>query len=260
VLVQVQRVNMQAYESYTAATSDEAATELVLPWVAPSAPGVVDSRIILLNANPEPAEATVAFVPGGTLTATLAPNGAVMLPVPAASGPGSARIFSDARLVAVTRMEASGENAGALSLPAFAVPQLTRFMAVPLLYSDHEGWSHLPPEGAVRVYNASDVVAAVTLSYQPAVSGTASLDDTPAATVYTLFLGPREHTDDYPPPPGFPRWALQVASTQPVAVSVIGYKAVGSADRWLAYRGEAYDFFEPGAFLPVICVNCQQAP
>lgn len=248
VLVDVVRTNGLSYESYPGLTMDDAASELVLPWVAPAVPELITSTVHVFNPGLLAATAVVAFEPGGTFTATLPPYGTAMFAAPPGGTPGSARISGDGGLMALTRMVSGYQDQpGALNLVAFAVPQLTSHAAVPLLYWDYDGWFNAPP-GAVRLYNASDLTAAITMTYQPA--------DQAGGVVYTTTLAPRSFTDDYPPPAGSAQhWALRVASTQPAAVAVVGYKQGISLDHWFAYRGQAYVPPEFRVYLPVSLAN-----
>lgn len=248
VLVDVVRTNGLSYESYPGLTMDDAAPELVLPWVAPAIPELITSTVHVFNPNVLGATAVVAFEPGGTFTATLPPYGTAVFAAPPGGAPGSARISGDAGLLALTRMVSGYQDQpGALNLVASAVPRLTFHTAVPLLYWDYDGWFHTQP-GAVRLYNASDLTAAITMTYQPA--------DQAGGVIYTAMLAPRSFTDDYPPPAGpAQHWALRVASTQPSTVAVVGYKQGISLDHWFAYRGRAYVPPEFRVYLPVSLAN-----
>jgi hypothetical protein len=86
------------------------------------------------------------------------------------------------------------------------------------------------------------------MTYQPA--------DTPAGVVITTVLAARAFADTFPPlvMPA-PHWALRVASTQPVAVAVVGYKQGTSLDHWFAYRGEAYVPPQFRVYLPASLLN-----
>jgi len=251
VLVDVVRTNGLSYESYPGLTMDDAAPELVLPWVAPAVPALITSTVHVFNPSTLATTAAIVFEPGGMFTATLAAYGTAVFGVPPGSAPGSARIFGDAGLLALTRMVSGYQDQpGALNLVAFAVPQLTSHAAVPLLYWDYDGWFHTQP-GAVRLYNASDLTAAITMTYQPA--------DQAGEVVYTTTLAPRSFTDDYPPPAGsVQHWALRVASTQPAAVAAIGHKQGTSLDHWFGYRGEAYVPPRFQVYLPVSLANTME--
>jgi hypothetical protein len=219
--------------AYPGASATEAATELLLPWVAPSQAGLVTSTVVVVNPGATTALVSIRFGSGNPSSFLLAPHASGRVPGPVgAFSPVSASISGNVPLVALTRMLSSGQGReGTLSYSAVAVAQLARTQVLPLLYEGDLGWTHQPPAGAVRVYNAGHVTATVQLVYRSAGANT--------VVAYAATLGPGAFTDDYPPP-GAGRWSLQAGSSEPVAVVAVGFRQVTALDHWYAYRGLPY--------------------
>lgn len=211
---------------------------LFAPRIAPSVPGQITTTIAIQNTSGTwGAVGEIAFSSGQTTTFSLGPNGSMVISSPYTDTTGSAVIVSAQPLVAVVRSSSTASIhpiQGSYAYAAFAYGEVSRAVALPVLFSGYQGWE---THDDIWVRNMGPTTATVRIRFVG--SGTNEV------LWEREMVGPGQTWQVMLPPMAADRAAAIVLADQPI-VALAGATMENAKslvrDSYIRYRGSNFTF------------------
>jgi PKD repeat protein len=207
-------------------------TRLLVPHLPPSLPGQVTTTLSIQNTSLLLAVGMITYSSGLTQSIYALPYGGMIISSPFTSTGGAARISSNTPLVAVVRsLSTMTGDLDTLTYPAFAPPEATSAIALPVLFSGYQGWR---TGGRTWVRNVGSESADVTIRYVTVPTGTVLWG--------RQTIPPGESSQFFMPPMPAERASAILLADQPIVAVTGAYNSDDLQDPYLSYRGTNFTF------------------
>lgn len=207
-------------------------TLLLAPRLPAHIPPAVTTTLTLQNTTIAIVSATITYSSGSVDQVFLEPLGGAVINSPFTTTGGSAKIVSSAPIVAFVRSESTAAgDYDTYSYAAFAPPEATSAVALPVLFSGYQGWH---TGGGIWVKNAGLAPAHVVIRYTVARTNNASWG--------RQTLEPGEVGRFVMPPMAGERASAILLADQPIYAVSGAYNPDDPVDPYISYRGTNFDF------------------